>query len=80
MGTSTRWSPGTKWLNPKPGGLASTLPGEMAASLVEELSEVRKAMAENDVVAVGYIQRNHIAFGLRRVVQHAAAVDAARRD
>jgi len=61
-------------------GLASTLPGEVAASLVEELSEVRKAMAENDVIAVGYIQRNHIAFGLRRVLQHAAAVDAARQD
>jgi DNA-binding GntR family transcriptional regulator len=51
-------------------GLASKMAGEMAASLVEELSEVRKAMAENDVVAVGYIQRNHIAFGLRRVLQH----------
>lgn len=35
--------------------------------LVEELEETRHALEIGDLRAVGYIQRNHIAFGLRRV-------------
>src|SRR5215468_8875884 len=45
--------------------LARELSAEVAASLVDELTEVHRAMAENDMVAVGYIERNYIAFGLR---------------
>ena len=48
-------------------GLASGLASEVSASLVDELSAVRKALAENDLIALGYIERNYIAFGLRRV-------------
>lgn len=48
-------------------GVAEMSPDEVAADLVRELTELRWAMLENDPVAVGYIQRNHIAAGLRRV-------------
>jgi DNA-binding GntR family transcriptional regulator len=47
----------------------------VAASLVGELTEVHRAMAEGDMVAVGYIQRNYIAFGLRQVSTHFAERD-----
>lgn len=46
---------------------------EVAAALARELREVEAAMRENDAMAVGYIQRNHIAFGLRRVREETAA-------
>lgn len=38
-----------------------------AVALHAELSEVSRAVDEEDVVAIGYIQRNHIAFGLKRL-------------
>jgi len=36
-------------------------------SLVSELSEVRRAINENNAVALGYIQSNYIAYGLGRL-------------
>ena len=53
--------------------LAKEHAAEFAASLVDELTEVHRAMAEDDMVAVGYIERNYIAFGLREVTAHFAA-------
>lgn len=41
--------------------------------LLAELIETRNAIAQGDAIAVGYIQRNHIAFGFRRLeAEHAA--------
>lgn len=48
-------------------GVAMRRGEEVAASLARELREVEAAMAEDDAMAVGYIQRNYIAYGLRRV-------------
>lgn len=48
---------------------------EVAASLVNELREVHRAMADGDMVAVGYIERNYIAFGLRQVTAQFPARD-----
>lgn len=39
----------------------------LAASLRQELRDVLRAMSENDAAAVGYIQRNYIAAGYRRL-------------
>lgn len=35
--------------------------------LLAELIETRNAIAQGDAIAIGYIQRNHIAFGFRRL-------------
>ncbi len=43
-------------------------PREVACSLVREVREVEAALAEGDVVAVAYVQRNYIAYGYRRVI------------
>nr|WP_255607246.1 FCD domain-containing protein [Ancylobacter sp. Lp-2] len=40
---------------------------EQLADLASELSEIAGALRAGDIRAVGYIQRNHIAFGLHRV-------------
>jgi len=48
----------------------------VAAALVAELTETRTALAERDPVALGYVQRNHIAYGLSRL-EAAAARDRA---
>jgi DNA-binding GntR family transcriptional regulator len=50
--------------------LAKESAAEVSASLVDELAEVHKAMKEGDLTAVGYIERNYIAFGLRKVSEH----------
>jgi DNA-binding GntR family transcriptional regulator len=50
--------------------LAKEFAPEASASLVDELAEVHKAMKDGDMVAVGYIERNYIAFGLRKVKAH----------
>ncbi|MCS3765920.1 MULTISPECIES: GntR family transcriptional regulator [Bradyrhizobium] len=50
--------------------LAQEFAAEASASLVDELAEVDKAMKDGDIVAVGYIERNYIAFGLRKVNAH----------
>jgi DNA-binding GntR family transcriptional regulator len=46
---------------------ASRAPGSVAQDLVAELSDVVRALHERDVQAVGYIQRNFIAFGFSRL-------------
>lgn len=40
----------------------------VSPDLLIEISEVARALANNDLRAVGYIQRNHIAAGMRRVL------------
>ena len=44
-----------------------TDPTGVAEALRVELEEVRRAVVENDPVALGYVQRNHIAWGLKRL-------------
>jgi DNA-binding GntR family transcriptional regulator len=39
----------------------------VAEALFAELQEVSRAVREGDAVALGYIQRNHIAYGLKRL-------------
>lgn len=42
-------------------------PAQEAAALVNELVEVQRAMIAGDAVALGYIQRNNIAYGLAKL-------------
>lgn len=42
-------------------------PAGVAASLVSETEEVLRAIAVNDATALGYVQRNHIAYGMHRL-------------
>ena len=42
-------------------------PRGVAAALAEELREVERAITGNDATALGYVQRNHIAYGLARL-------------
>jgi DNA-binding GntR family transcriptional regulator len=39
----------------------------IAEDLLAELIETRNAISQGDAVAIGYIQRNHIAYGLKRL-------------
>jgi DNA-binding GntR family transcriptional regulator len=48
-------------------------PQGLAEALLAELVETRNAIAQGDAVAVGYIQRNHIAYGLKRLEAAQAA-------
>lgn len=50
--------------------LAKGMPSEVSISLLDQLAEVCRALRAGDVVAVGYTERNYIAFGLRRVLRH----------
>jgi DNA-binding GntR family transcriptional regulator len=45
---------------------------DVAPDLLQEITEVQRALEENDLRAVGYIQRNHIASGMRRVMERYA--------
>lgn len=44
-----------------------SIPEGASKSLVSELSEVRRAINENNAIALGYIQSNYIAYGLSRL-------------
>ena len=48
-------------------------PEGVAMSLAAELAEVGRAIEENDATALGYIQRNHIAYGLARLAAEQSA-------
>ena len=50
----------------------------VAGALAVELNDVLRAMTERDVAAVGYVQRNCIAAGLRRLQACAAAAGPGR--
>ncbi len=43
-------------------------PQEVAHALLREAIEMEEALGEGDIMAVGYVQRNHIAYGYRRVI------------
>ena len=49
-------------------GVIRELGPETARMLVNEIEEVLRAMRENDPAAIGFVQRNYIAFGLKRVL------------
>ncbi|MEX2201512.1 MAG: GntR family transcriptional regulator [Dongiaceae bacterium] len=49
-------------------GVIRELGPETARMLVEEIGDVLRAMRENDAAAIGFIQRNYIAYGLKRVL------------
>ncbi len=51
---------------------------KVADSLCRELEDVLGAMRENDVAAIGFIQRNYIAYGLRHVKAHYEAEGSTR--
>lgn len=46
---------------------ARCYPCGIAEDLLAELVETRNAIALEDAIALGYVQRNHIAFGLKRL-------------
>jgi len=46
---------------------ARSAPEDVAIALAAELAEVARAVEENDAVALGYVQRNHISYGLTRL-------------
>jgi DNA-binding GntR family transcriptional regulator len=50
--------------------LARDLGREVSRSLIREIEDVLEAARDRDVRAIGYIQRNYIAYGLRQVVAH----------
>jgi len=50
--------------------VATLIEDAAASALVEELSEVARALEQRDVAAVGYVQRIHIGYGYDRIKQH----------
>ena len=58
-------------------GCAESAFDDVAASLRHELDDVLRALHERDVAAVGFIQRNYIAAGFRRVQARFAQTDGA---
>ena len=59
-------------------GVIRELGPETARMLVNEIEEVLRAMRENDPAAIGFVQRNYIAFGLKRVLAQLPAGAAER--
>lgn len=52
----------------------STIVGsEVAKSLLDELSDLCTALEEDDMVAVGFVQRVHIGYGYQRIKTHLLA-------
>jgi DNA-binding GntR family transcriptional regulator len=49
-------------------GVIRELGPETGRLLVAEIADVIRAMRENDAAAIGFVQRNYIAFGLKRVL------------
>lgn len=58
--------------------IAREMGAEVSAALVAELTDVHRAMQANDPMAVGYVQRNYIAFGRRKIVEHFQKDDQAQ--
>lgn len=50
--------------------LARAVGEEVSKSLIREIEDVLDAMRDGDVRAIGYIQRNYIAYGLRHLIAH----------
>jgi DNA-binding GntR family transcriptional regulator len=59
-------------------GVIRELGPETGRLLVNEIEEVIRAMRENDAAAIGFVQRNYIAFGLKRVLAQLPDGAAAR--
>lgn len=56
-------------------GVASRAGDGVAASLVQEIQEMKHAMERGDIAAVGFIQRVHIGYGYNRIIEHLFAED-----
>ena len=54
-------------------GHARRRPDGVAEALLAELAETRTAFARDDALAIGFVQRNHIAYGLQRLEREDAA-------
>jgi len=50
--------------------VARNEPQDVTASLCQEIDDVLKALRENDIMAIGFIKRNYIASGLRKMSEH----------
>jgi DNA-binding GntR family transcriptional regulator len=50
--------------------VAAIVGADVARSLVDELVDINTALAQNDVEALGYLQRIHIGYGYQRIKQH----------
>jgi DNA-binding GntR family transcriptional regulator len=42
---------------------------EQSSDFIIEVTDIARALEQGDVRAVGYIQRNHISYGMRRIVE-----------
>jgi DNA-binding GntR family transcriptional regulator len=49
-------------------GVIRELGSETGRMLAAEIGDVLRAMRENDAAAIGFVQRNYIAYGLKRVL------------
>ncbi len=59
-------------------GVIRELGPETGRLLAAEIADVIRAMRENDAAAIGFVQRNYIAFGLKRVLAQLPAEASAR--
>lgn len=50
--------------------VASMAGADAATSLVQELREIRTALGQGDIAAVGFIQRVQIGYGYQRIMRH----------
>lgn len=50
--------------------VASMAGADAATSLVQELSDIKAALARGDIAAVGFIQRVQIGYGYQRIIRH----------
>lgn len=50
--------------------VASRVGADVATSLVQELNEIKIALGQGDIAAVGLIQRVHIGYGYQRIIRH----------
>ena len=50
--------------------VASTEVEDVTNSLHREIEDILNALRENDIAAVGYIERNYISYGLRKLTAH----------
>lgn len=53
--------------------VATRAGAEVATSLVQELRDVKTALANGDMAAVGFVQRVQIGYGYQRIIKHLLA-------
>jgi DNA-binding GntR family transcriptional regulator len=55
--------------------LARTLGPEVSRSLVREIEDMLEALRSGDILAIGFIQRAYIGYGLRQLRAHHGSTD-----